>query len=64
MYMAVKDGKVLVGAKGQYAFSNPGTLSRSIAQSYYYGKDKLRKGDYEVIEFTLADILRGKDANR
>lgn len=60
LYLAVKDGKVLSGAKGQYAFNNTETLSRSISQAYKYRPNKLRKGDYEVVEFTLSDILEKK----
>lgn len=54
LYVAVNGGIVLTGAKGQAAFLSPGTMSRSLAQT---GR---LKGTYDVLEFTLADILEAQ----
>lgn len=55
-FTAVLDNKVLKGKKGQVAFNNKGSLKKSIAQKFLYLPNK---PDYQIIEFTLADILLG-----
>lgn len=66
IYIAVnkKTGKVMVGAKGQYAFGDVATLGRSVGQNYRYEAKQAGikpKEMYSVHEIDVNMILPKED---
>lgn len=64
IFIAVKDGELVTGAKGQAAFTKPSTLRRSIGQKDVIKQEngksfwaRLKKDDYQVVELDLKQIL-------
>jgi hypothetical protein len=64
IFIAVKQGKLVTGAKNQAAFMSPETLSRSIGQKENWVREdgkykqvKIKKGDYQIIQLDLDLIL-------
>ena len=57
IYVAInkETGKIMSGAKGQYAFGDDSTLGRSVGQAYGKGA----KEKYTIKTFNVTEILNG-----